>query len=90
MLHVSVYQQWSLALGFAVAKDDKNAPGGLLVGLWLFEQVKLNHRLLLDGMLEICGVPSSKFRSICSAIDKLDKLKWEDVKKEMVSLKRVI
>lgn len=47
-------------------------------------QVKLNHRRLLDGMLEICGVPPEKFRIICSAIDKLDKLAWEDVKKEMV------
>lgn len=36
--------------------------------------IKLNHRLLLDGMFEACGVPSSKFRSICSAVDKLDKV----------------
>ncbi|CAM6044842.1 unnamed protein product [Sphagnum compactum] len=50
-------------------------------------QVKLNHRRLLDGMLEICGVPATKFRSICSAIDKLDKLDWKDVKKEMVEEK---
>ncbi|GJQ87544.1 hypothetical protein Trydic_g15857, partial [Trypoxylus dichotomus] len=35
--------------------------------------IKLNHRLLLDGMFEACGVPSDKFRSICSAVDKLDK-----------------
>ncbi|KAL3688210.1 hypothetical protein R1sor_014519 [Riccia sorocarpa] len=50
-------------------------------------EVKLNHRKFLDGMLEICGVPSSKFRSICSAIDKLDKLPWEQVRKEMVEEK---
>lgn len=48
-------------------------------------EVKLNHRRLLDGMLEICGVPAEKFRTICSAIDKLDKLAWEDVKREMVN-----
>lgn len=47
-------------------------------------EVKINHRRLLDGMLEICGVPAEKFRTICSAIDKLDKLAWEDVRKEMV------
>ncbi|KAH7301584.1 hypothetical protein KP509_23G033300 [Ceratopteris richardii] len=46
-------------------------------------EVKLNHRRLLDGMLEICGVPAEKFRTICSSIDKLDKLPWEDVKKEV-------
>lgn len=36
--------------------------------------IKLNHRLLLDGMFEACGVPADKFRSICSAVDKLDKV----------------
>lgn len=49
--------------------------------------IKINHRLLLDGMLETCGVSSDKFRSICSAIDKLDKSPWEEVKKEMVDEK---
>lgn len=37
--------------------------------------IKLNHRQLLDGMFEACGVPADKFRSICSAVDKLDKVK---------------
>lgn len=50
-------------------------------------QVKLNHRRLLDGMLDLCGVPPAKFRAICSAIDKLDKLKWEQVREEMVEEK---
>ncbi|GLJ24014.1 hypothetical protein SUGI_0457460 [Cryptomeria japonica] len=50
-------------------------------------EVKLNHRKLLDGMLEICGVPKEKFRTICSAIDKLDKQAWEQVRKEMVEEK---
>lgn len=50
-------------------------------------EVKLNHRKLLDGMLEICGVPKEKFRTICSAIDKLDKQPWEQVQKEMVEEK---
>jgi histidyl-tRNA synthetase len=27
--------------------------------------VKLNHRKLLDAMLEISGVPPQKFRAIC-------------------------
>lgn len=46
--------------------------------------IKLNHRKLLDACLDIAGVPSSKFRSICSAIDKLDKEPWSDVRDEMV------
>ena len=46
--------------------------------------VKINHRRLLDGMMSLCGVPQNKFRTICSAIDKLDKESWETVKREMV------
>lgn len=45
--------------------------------------VKLNHRLLLDGMFEACGVPVSEFRAICSAVDKLDKSPWQEVRREM-------
>lgn len=36
--------------------------------------IRLNHRLLLDGIFEACGVPSDKFRAICSSVDKLDKV----------------
>ncbi|KAF7458249.1 histidyl-tRNA synthetase [Cryptosporidium felis] len=49
--------------------------------------IKINHRRLLDGILEISGVPSEKFKMICSSIDKLDKESWEDVKTEMVTIK---
>lgn len=47
-------------------------------------EVKLNHRRLLDAMLDIAGVPADKYRPICSAIDKLDKEPWEVVRREMV------
>ncbi|CAL9044671.1 unnamed protein product [Musa banksii] len=50
-------------------------------------EIKLNHRKLLDGMLEICGVPSEKFRTVCSSIDKLDKQPFEQIKKELVDEK---
>lgn len=46
--------------------------------------IKLNHRRLLDAILDLCGVPAEKFRTICSAVDKLDKEPWEEVKREMV------
>lgn len=36
--------------------------------------IRLNHRQLLNGLLEACEVPQDKFKSICSAIDKLDKV----------------
>ena len=35
---------------------------------------QVNHRRLLDGMFAACGVPDDKFRPICSAVDKLDKV----------------
>ncbi|GAC94212.1 hypothetical protein PHSY_001783 [Pseudozyma hubeiensis SY62] len=46
--------------------------------------VKLNHRKILDGLFDICGVPSDKIRTISSAVDKLDKSPWAEVKREMV------
>ncbi len=46
--------------------------------------IKLNHRRLLDAILDLCGVPSDKFRTICSAVDKLDKEPWSEVRREMV------
>ncbi|TFK71156.1 histidyl-tRNA synthetase [Pluteus cervinus] len=49
--------------------------------------VKLNHRKILDGIFEVCGVPSDKIRNISSAVDKLDKLPWAEVKKEMTEEK---
>ncbi|KAF4520828.1 hypothetical protein B566_EDAN007123 [Ephemera danica] len=59
--------------------------------------VKVNHRQLLDGLFEACGVPTDKFRTICSAVDKLDKLlgvarvhsssPWDAVREEMVGEK---
>lgn len=46
--------------------------------------IKLNHRKILDAVFEICGVPVDKFRSICSAVDKLDKAPWSEVSTEMI------
>lgn len=49
--------------------------------------VKTNHRKILDGVFEVCGVPADKIRPISSAVDKLDKMPWADVRKEMVDEK---
>lgn len=49
--------------------------------------IKINHRGVLDGVFEVCGVPKGKIRSISSAVDKLDKSTWEEVKREMVEEK---
>ncbi len=49
--------------------------------------VKLNHRKILDGIFEVCGVPKDKIRTISSAVDKLDKLPWAEVRREMTEEK---
>lgn len=57
---------------------------GLDVGPFV---VKINDRQILDGLFEACGVPEAKFRAACSAVDKLDKTPWEDVRREMIDEK---
>nr|GEZ33807.1 hypothetical protein [Tanacetum cinerariifolium] len=49
--------------------------------------IKLNHRKLVDGMLDICSVPSNKFRTVCSSIDKLDRRMFEQIKRELIDEK---
>lgn len=36
--------------------------------------IKVNHRQILDGIFEVCGVSKDMFRTICSSVDKLDKV----------------
>jgi len=50
-------------------------------------EIKINHRKLLDSIFDVCGVPEEKFRTICSSVDKLDKMSWEEVKHEMTFVK---
>jgi hypothetical protein len=37
-------------------------------------RIKLSHRRLINAMMAVCGVPHDKLSTICSAIDKLDKV----------------
>ncbi|KAM5299511.1 histidine--tRNA ligase, mitochondrial-like isoform 1-T1 [Ctenodactylus gundi] len=57
---------------------------GLQLGDFL---IKVNDRRIVDGMFAVCGVPESKFRTICTSVDKLDKMSWKDVRQEMVAQK---
>ncbi|XP_027256619.1 histidine--tRNA ligase, mitochondrial isoform X3 [Cricetulus griseus] len=57
---------------------------GLQLGDFL---IKVNDRRVVDGMFAVCGVPEDKFRTICTSMDKLDKMPWEDVRHEMVAKK---
>jgi histidyl-tRNA synthetase len=49
--------------------------------------IKINSRKLLDAMVQLVGAPPSKFKSICSSIDKLDKEEWKNVRRELVEEK---
>ena len=51
--------------------------------------IKINHRLLLDSMVEICGIGNDKYKLVCSSIDKLDKEEWEQVRTELINVKGV-
>jgi histidyl-tRNA synthetase len=52
-------------------------------------EIKYNSREILDGLFEYCGVSEDKFRTVCSAVDKLDKSPWEAVRKELVEEKGI-
>jgi len=46
-----------------------------LLSIWtLYDGAQVNHRKILDGIFEVCGVPPEKIRPISSAVDKLDKV----------------
>jgi histidyl-tRNA synthetase len=45
--------------------------------------IRNNHRLILDGIFDVLGVPDELIRPISSALDKLDKISWDKVKEEM-------
>ncbi|XP_064423014.1 histidine--tRNA ligase isoform X2 [Latimeria chalumnae] len=51
--------------------------------------IKVNDRRILDGLFAVCGVPDEKFRTACSAVDKLDKVAWAEVRSEMVNEKGI-
>jgi histidyl-tRNA synthetase len=52
-------------------------------------EIKVNDRRLLDGVMAVCGVPFSHSQTVCSSIDKLDKVPWEEVSDEIVNEKGV-
>lgn len=47
--------------------------------------IKINHRRLLQGLLEWAGLPPSKEATVLSSIDKLDKLSVAEVRSELHS-----
>ena len=48
-------------------------------------QIRLNHRLILHGLMEIAGVPPAHEGAALVAIDKLDKIGMDGVRKELAA-----
>jgi histidyl-tRNA synthetase len=59
----------------------------ILLAFDLDFEIKISHRLLLEAMVECAGIPLSKFKFVCSSIDKLDKESWETVSLELKNQK---
>lgn len=50
-------------------------------------RIDINHRKLLGGLLELCGLSpgAENFGKACSSIDKLDKQPWSEVSMELIA-----
>lgn len=46
--------------------------------------IKINNRKILNGITQYAGLPSDSTQEVCRSIDKLDKMPWEEVKKELL------
>lgn len=51
--------------------------------------IKVNHRSILSGIFKLCEIPEDQFKTVCSSIDKMDKMSWTDIKKELVDVKKI-
>ena len=66
----------------------ENCEGGLpWIGLERTIYNQAQHRKIHDGIFEICEVPPKKIRTITSAVDKLVKSPWAEVRKKMAEEK---
>lgn len=46
-------------------------------------RIRISSRMVLNAVMECCGVGRDSFAAVCSAIDKMDKLPWVDVAAEL-------
>jgi histidyl-tRNA synthetase len=47
--------------------------------------VKVNHRKILEAVVGEAGCSHEMFKTICSSVDKLDKLPWSEVQAELIA-----
>ena len=46
--------------------------------------IKINNRKILNGITQYIGLDNSYVAEVCNAIDKLDKVEWNEVEKELI------
>lgn len=46
--------------------------------------IKINNRKILNGITQYIGLQSDMTQEVCRSIDKLDKIPWEEVEKELI------
>jgi histidyl-tRNA synthetase len=46
--------------------------------------IKINNRKILNGITQYIGLDNSHVAEVCNAIDKLDKVEWIEVEKELI------
>lgn len=46
-------------------------------------QIKINHRQILGGILTLAGINTEFHNTVCSTIDKIDKMRIEDIRAEL-------
>ncbi|KMV65958.1 histidyl-tRNA synthetase [Encephalitozoon cuniculi EcunIII-L] len=47
-------------------------------------RIKVNDRRILTSILEVVGVSCESYGTVCSTIDKIEKMSWEDIGRELV------
>lgn len=47
--------------------------------------IRVNHRNLLQAVMNASNVPAHLFKETCSSVDKMDKLSWDEVRAELIA-----
>ncbi|QKF93746.1 histidyl-tRNA synthetase [Fadolivirus algeromassiliense] len=52
-------------------------------------KIRLNSRKILYDVLNYIGAKKEQFNTICSSIDKLDKIQWDEITNELINIKQI-
>ena len=52
-------------------------------------EIRLNHRVLLEGVFRLAGIADADFKTVSASVDKLDKAPWGNVRDELINEKKI-